>query len=174
MSNVNQYQQLQAQDNRRTNNQPQTQTQQINLMNASMNVQPPAPSQSDKQMKRSENRGQKIKAVRSKQNVQKPSSKMLSKKLFPCSNCDYIANREYTLKVHKNQHCKGVIISKKIIKNKICRIYQNSYTHDGLRSHLRGFITASKNNRQVRGIHRLFSVEFHKTYLDKIKLRHLV
>lgn len=87
-----------------------------------------------------------------------------SSKRFPCANCDYVANRKYTVDIHHAN------IPKEIIKNKTCRICHQCYSHDGLRSHLRGYINT---DRKIRGAHRNVSVEQHKMYLDAIKLRHL-
>lgn len=97
------------------------------------------------------------------------SSKVLPKKQFRCANCSYIAKRKYTLKVHMKQHCTGINVPKEMIKDKTCRICQKMFTHDGLRSHLRGFI--KDTSRKIRGIHKNFDVDYHKIYLDEIKYR---
>lgn len=162
---------MQAQENERIID--QSQMHQLNANNATVNLLHPIELQSNEQTDRYEDNGIETVAIRSKNKNQKPSSEVMSKKQFPCPNCSYIAKRKYTLKIHRIQHCNGAEISKKIIKDKICCICKNSYTHDGLRSHLRGYINASKQNRKIRGIHRLFDVEYHKAYLNKIKLRHL-
>lgn len=87
---------------------------------------------------------------------------------YRCATCQYNSKRKYTVEIHQKQHCKGL---RMVIKNKICKICDKRYTHDGLRSHLRGLIGAFKTNRKVRGVHANYSVEQHEEYLDRIKLR---
>lgn len=175
-----QKQKFQAQHNERIN---QHKMQQMNVVNVP-DLQKPVASRLNTQSEKSEDGGNKARAARLTKTVLtkktgvklaqiKQLSKVLQKKKFPCPNCDYVSKRKYTLKIHKEQHCDGANIPKDVIKNKICDICQKSYTHDGLRSHLRGFIDAPKKNRKVRGIHVTFSAEYHETYLNKIKLRYL-
>lgn len=95
--------------------------------------------------------------------------KTLPKNQFHCANCSYVAKRKHTLTIHMKQHCIGINVSKETIKNKTCRICQKMFTHDGLRSHLRGFI--KNRSRRIRGIHKNFDVEYHEIYLDEIRFR---
>lgn len=88
---------------------------------------------------------------------------------FPCQNCSYVAKRKYALNIHQLQHCKATKNTKS--KDKTCRMCQKKFTHDGLRSHLRGFIGAPNKNRQIKSAHKSFTIECHKAYLNEIKLR---
>lgn len=101
---------------------------------------------------------------RSTISISSPSINPLS-----CPNCSYVAKRKYTLKIHQLQHCKATKNTE--MKNKTCRMCQKMFTHDGLRSHLRGFIGASKKNRQIKSAHKSFSIEDHRDYMNEIKLR---
>lgn len=139
-------------------------------------MNPSIASQSNVETERPKNRDNEL--TRSKKNVRtlgvklaeiKSSCKVLPKNQFRCANCSYIAKRKYTLMVHMKQHCTGINVPKEIIKDKICRICKRMFTHDGLRSHLRGFI--KDTSRKIRGIHKNIDVDYHKIYLDEIKYR---
>lgn len=150
------------QDERRMNGQPP-----LNVMGV------PITPQSNKE---SEEANRDNERDRSKKNsgtgtsgVQLAGSKSLPKKQFCCSNCGYFSKRKHTVMVHIKQHCVSNKTSKEAIKLKSCRICGKKFTHDGLRSHLRGYI---KNpNRKIRGVHKNFDVNHHNAYLDEIKFR---
>lgn len=66
---------------------------------------------------------------------------------FPCPNCEYVPKRKYTLKKHQNEHCKAKDKGQKAReKDKMCSICFKPFTHDGLRTHLRGFINGPNSN----------------------------
>lgn len=91
---------------------------------------------------------------------------------YICSYCGYTAKRKYTLKVHVKQHCSGITYSNEI-KDKTCGFCKRHYTHDGLRSHLRGYINALNKNLKIRGNHRMYDIGQHQRYLKEIKLREI-
>lgn len=94
-------------------------------------------------------------------------------RFFPCPNCEYVAKRKYTLKKHQKEHCPAVKKSNaySLAKDQKCSMCHKMFSHDGLRSHLRGFINSSKTNRQPRGEHKKYNVEQHMYYLNIIKLK---
>ena len=99
-------------------------------------------------------------------NIEHIQTMEIPKNGFECLNCGYSAKRKYTLKIHQEQHCRY----SRPLKDKICIICSKRYTHNGLRSHLRGFM---KKNRKKRGVHSLFSDKQHELYLKEIRLRDL-
>lgn len=113
-----------------------------------------------------------LKALQDHTYVEAGDNKSNKIKLFPCLNCNYVAKRKYTLGKHQEQHCKATIRSDFTrVKDKRCSICLKYFTHDGLRSHLRGYINGSDLNRISRGKHALYSAEQHICYLNAIKLK---
>lgn len=92
-------------------------------------------------------------------------------KRFRCANCKYAAKRKYTVDEHQQQHCKATTVH--LFKDKTCMVCDKAFTHDGLRSHLRGYILSAEKKRKIRGIHQHFSIEEHRSLLDDIKKRQL-
>lgn len=89
--------------------------------------------------------------------------------MFQCEKCEYVAKRKYTLKIHREFHCSNN--SKHIMKDSKCRICQKVFTHNGLRSHLSGFVKAEYNGRKPRGPHASISSKNHREYLNEINLK---
>lgn len=83
-----------------------------------------------------------------------------------CSDCGYVAKRMSHLKTHKKLHCKFICERKKLaLRTSTCPICGKKYTHDGLRSHLRNYLS---ENRVFRGEHSTYSVDQHQQILNNV------
>lgn len=71
---------------------------------------------------------------------------------FTCERCGYVAKRKYTLENHMKNHC-----TTKVQKDSMCLICLKKFTHNGLRSHLMGYIKAQKNSEN----HEEFTAKIH-------------
>lgn len=79
---------------------------------------------------------------------------------FECSVCGYITDIRTRFRRHKAEHC-----DKKPNLSEACPICDKVYTHNGLRDHLRNYTV---QNRAFRGVHKKFTVKYHKNLLAQI------
>lgn len=106
--------------------------------------------------------------LKKKTQCQVPAPVKLEIRNFKCAKCSYVAKRKYTLKIHQQFHCPGIVSIEKDAK---CRICGKSYTHNGLRSHLLGIAKAKNTGRKPRGRHAEITAQKHFDYLNKLNLK---